>query len=129
MAAGPTSKGIGLAVVRTLLEEGARVVATSRSPSAGLDRLEGDLHHVRADFMDPLAPAEVMSHAVEKYGGLDVLVNNAGGPPPGTKLPQAGFLDLTDDGWARCSSSTSSRPSEPAGRRSLCSSNVVGERS
>jgi NAD(P)-dependent dehydrogenase (short-subunit alcohol dehydrogenase family) len=93
------SKGIELAVVRTLLEEGARMVATSRSPSAGLDRLEGDLHHVRADFMDPLAPAEVMSHAVEKYGGLDVLVNNAGGPPPGTKLPQFGFLGLTDDGW------------------------------
>lgn len=93
------SKGIGLAVVRTLLEEGARVVATSRNRSAELDALSGDLLHVPADFMDAGAPAHVVSRAVEQFGGLDVLVNNAGGPPPGTKMPQFGFLDLTDDGW------------------------------
>jgi NAD(P)-dependent dehydrogenase (short-subunit alcohol dehydrogenase family) len=29
----------------------------------------------------------------------DVLVNNAGGPPPGAQLPRFGFLDLTDDDW------------------------------
>jgi NAD(P)-dependent dehydrogenase (short-subunit alcohol dehydrogenase family) len=93
------SKGIGLAVVSTLLEEGARVVATSRNRSAELDALDGDLHHVPADLMDPAAPAEVMSRAVELFGGLDLLVNNAGGPPPGTKMPQFGFLDLTDEAW------------------------------
>ena len=93
------SKGIGLAVARTLLEEGARVVATSRNGSAGLDALDGELLHVPADFMDPDAPAEVIARAVEAFGGLDVLVNNAGGPPPGTKMPQFGFLSLTDDGW------------------------------
>jgi NAD(P)-dependent dehydrogenase (short-subunit alcohol dehydrogenase family) len=36
------SKGIGLAVVRALLDEGARVVATSRSSSPDLDALDGD---------------------------------------------------------------------------------------
>jgi NAD(P)-dependent dehydrogenase (short-subunit alcohol dehydrogenase family) len=36
---------------------------------------------------------------VETFGGLDVLVNNAGGPPPGTSLPRFGFLPLTDDDW------------------------------
>jgi NAD(P)-dependent dehydrogenase (short-subunit alcohol dehydrogenase family) len=93
------SKGIGLAVVEALLEEGARVVATSRESSAGLDGLGGELLHVSADFMDPDAPADVIARAVEAFGGLDVLVNNVGGPPPGTRMPQFGFLGLTDEGW------------------------------
>ncbi|MGH2532905.1 MAG: SDR family NAD(P)-dependent oxidoreductase [Thermomicrobiales bacterium] len=93
------SKGIGLAVTRTLLEEGARVVAASRTRTPELDALAGDLVHVAADFMDPDAPGEVMAHAVEAFGGLDILVNNAGGPPPGVKLPRFGFLTPTDDDW------------------------------
>ena len=93
------SKGIGLAVVRRLVDEGARVVAASRHRSPDLDELGGDVLHVPADLMDPGAPAEVVSRAIEEFGGLDVLVNNAGGPPPGAKLPRFGFLDLTDDDW------------------------------
>jgi NAD(P)-dependent dehydrogenase (short-subunit alcohol dehydrogenase family) len=93
------SKGIGLAVARTLLEEGALVVAASRNRSTELDALDADLLHVPADLMDPGAPAEVVARAVEAFGGLDILVNNAGGPPPGTSLPRFGFLELTDDDW------------------------------
>jgi len=93
------SKGIGLAVTRTLLQEGARVVATSRRRTPELEALDGELLHVVADLMEPGAPAHVIARAVEHFGGLDILVNNAGGPPPGTKLPQFGFLDLSDDGW------------------------------
>jgi NAD(P)-dependent dehydrogenase (short-subunit alcohol dehydrogenase family) len=93
------SKGIGLAVARTLLDEGARVVATSRSRSGELDALDGDLVHVPADLMDPDAPADVIGRAIDTFGGLDILVNNAGGPPPGTSLPRFGFLELADDDW------------------------------
>jgi len=93
------SKGIGLAVVRTLLDEGARVVATSRSRTPELDALAGELIHVPADLMDPGAPAEVVARAAEEFGGLDILVNNAGGPPPGTALPHFGFLGLSDTDW------------------------------
>ena len=93
------SKGIGLAVTRTLLEEGARVVASSRSRSPELDALGGDLVHVPADLMDPDAPAEIIARAVEVFGGLDILVNNAGGPPPGDRLPHGGFLGRTDAHW------------------------------
>lgn len=93
------SKGIGLAVVRTLLEEGARVVAASRGSSPELDALDGDLLHVAADLMDPGAPAEIVARTVEAFGRLDLLVNNAGGPPPGAPLPHAGFLGRSDDAW------------------------------
>ena len=93
------SKGIGLAVVAAMLDEGARVVATSRGRSAELDALAGDLVHVPADLMDPAAPELVVAQAVEAHGGLDILVNNAGGPPPGAALPRFGFLDLSDDDW------------------------------
>jgi NAD(P)-dependent dehydrogenase (short-subunit alcohol dehydrogenase family) len=93
------SKGIGLAVTETLLREGAHVVATSRRRTPELDALTGDLVHVAADLMDPDAPAAVIDRALQAFGGLDVLVNNAGGPPPGARLPRFGFLELTDRGW------------------------------
>jgi NAD(P)-dependent dehydrogenase (short-subunit alcohol dehydrogenase family) len=88
------SKGIGLAIARTLLEEGAHVVVASRTAPD----LDGALH-VPVDLMGPDAPAEVVARAVETYGGLDVRVNNAGGPPPGAELPRFGFLDLSDEDW------------------------------
>jgi NAD(P)-dependent dehydrogenase (short-subunit alcohol dehydrogenase family) len=94
------SKGIGLAVTRSLLEEGARVVAVSRTPSADLDKLAGPgLVHHQADLMDPQAPAGAVARAVTEFGGLDILVNNAGGPPPGDTLPRASFLDADDHAW------------------------------
>ncbi|MFG1751839.1 SDR family NAD(P)-dependent oxidoreductase [Streptosporangium sandarakinum] len=96
------SKGVGLAVVRTLLAEGARVVAASRKTSPGLDDLAGsNLVHVPADLMDPDAPAQVVARAEEAFGGLDILVNNAGGPPPGVSLPRFSFMAPTDDDWRR----------------------------
>ncbi len=93
------SKGIGLAITRTLLAAGARVVAASRTPGR-LDELAGPaLVHVPVDLMDPDAPAEVMARAAEAFGGLDILVNNAGGPPPGITLPRGSFLDAPDGDW------------------------------
>ncbi|MGH3909678.1 MAG: SDR family NAD(P)-dependent oxidoreductase [Pseudonocardiaceae bacterium] len=95
------SKGIGLATTRTLLEEGARVVAASRKTTPELDALAGaDLVHVPADLMDPDAPAQIVSRAAEVFGGLDILVNNVGGPPPGVTLPRFSFLAPTDADWS-----------------------------
>jgi NAD(P)-dependent dehydrogenase (short-subunit alcohol dehydrogenase family) len=94
------SKGIGLAITRTLLDEGARVVAASRKVTPELDALTGSrLVHMPVDLMDPEAPAAVISRAVEEFGGLDILVNNAGGPPPGAQLPRFSFHALTDVDW------------------------------
>ncbi|MBW8806189.1 MAG: SDR family oxidoreductase [Catenulisporales bacterium] len=94
------SKGIGLAVVRTLIAEGAFVVAASRSTSPELEALDtANLLHVTGDLMDPAVPGRLVSRAVEAFGGLDILVNNAGGPPPGVVLPRGPFLDGTDVDW------------------------------
>jgi NAD(P)-dependent dehydrogenase (short-subunit alcohol dehydrogenase family) len=94
------SKGIGLAVTRTLLAEGARVVAASRKTGPELDALAcAELIHIPVDLMDPDAPARLVERAVQAFGGLDILVNNAGGPPPGTSLPRFGFLAPTDGDW------------------------------
>jgi len=93
------SKGIGLAVVRGLLDEGARVVAASRTETPRLRELGGELVHVAVDLTDPDAPQEVVDRAVAAFGGIDILVNNAGGPPPGASLPRFGFLGLSDEDW------------------------------
>lgn len=89
------SKGIGLAITRTLIAEGVHVVAASRKVTSGL---EGAVH-VPVDLMNPEAPGQVVARAVEEFGGLDILVNNAGGPPPGVVLPRGSFMDATDDEW------------------------------
>lgn len=94
------SQGIGLATTRTLLQEGASVVAVSRGRSPDLDALAGrNLLHVGADLMKPDTPAYVVDRAVDEFGGLDILVNNAGGPPPGVTLPRFSFMAPTDEDW------------------------------
>ncbi|HYJ70080.1 MAG TPA: SDR family NAD(P)-dependent oxidoreductase [Nocardioidaceae bacterium] len=94
------SKGIGLAVARTLLDEGARVVAVSRTTGLDLDGLAGDrLTHVAVDLMDANAADRVVRHAVDTFGGLDSLVNAAGGPPPGVVMPRTSFMDASDAEW------------------------------
>ncbi|MFC4564345.1 SDR family NAD(P)-dependent oxidoreductase [Nocardiopsis mangrovi] len=94
------SKGIGLATARTLLDEGAKVVAVSRSTAPGLDALAGpSLVHLPADLADPDAADGLIGRAAEAFGGIDILVNNAGGPPPGARLPRFSFNGSTDAEW------------------------------
>ncbi|MGF6889583.1 NAD(P)-dependent dehydrogenase (short-subunit alcohol dehydrogenase family) [Nocardia sp. GAS34] len=95
------SKGIGLATARTLNAEGALVVAASRHSTPELDALVGErLVHVAVDLATPQGPAQAIAKAEQIYGGLDMLINNAGGPPPGVVLPRFSFTTLTDADWA-----------------------------
>lgn len=91
------SKGIGLAVTRALLDEGADVVTGSRGIGPELTGLAAHaaVHPVAVDLTSPDGPAELIGAAVETYGGVDILVNNVGAvrPRPG------GFLSVTDDDW------------------------------
>lgn len=80
------SKGLGRACAAALAAEGARVFIVSRD-QALLSRVQGEIGavgHLAANLADPAAPAQVVAAAVGLLGGLDILVCNAGGPPPGT---------------------------------------------
>jgi NAD(P)-dependent dehydrogenase (short-subunit alcohol dehydrogenase family) len=91
------SKGIGLAVTRALVAEGATVVAGARSGSAELTALGAAVHQVEVDLLDPAGPGDLVAEAVRLTGGLDVLVNNVGALTP--RL--GGFLSITDEDWDR----------------------------
>jgi NAD(P)-dependent dehydrogenase (short-subunit alcohol dehydrogenase family) len=90
------SKGIGLAITRALVAEGAHVVAGSRDTTAELQELTetGHVHAVKVDLSAPTGPTELVATARE-YGSLDVLVNNVGAVAP--RLD--GFLAVTDEQW------------------------------
>jgi NAD(P)-dependent dehydrogenase (short-subunit alcohol dehydrogenase family) len=96
------SQGIGLATTRTLHAEGALVVAVSRGGSPQLDALADEtLVHVPADLSTADGPAHAIRRTVELFGGLDILVNNVGGPPPGVTMPRFSFDALCDEDWSR----------------------------
>lgn len=85
-----SSAGLGLAAARALAAEGVAVAISGRDAErlAAAERLlraEGaDVMAVRADVADPDGAAAMVDEAVERLGGVDILVANAGGPPPGT---------------------------------------------
>jgi NADP-dependent 3-hydroxy acid dehydrogenase YdfG len=68
------SSGIGAATARALRDAGAKVAVGARR----VDRLEGDVAH-ELDVTDPASCERFVSAALDALGGLDVLVNNAGG--------------------------------------------------
>jgi NAD(P)-dependent dehydrogenase (short-subunit alcohol dehydrogenase family) len=73
------SSGIGLGMTRTLLEHGYRIVANSRNiTKAGTLTASNNLILVDGDIADQAVAAKVVDTAVEKFGRLDLLVNNAG---------------------------------------------------
>jgi 3-oxoacyl-[acyl-carrier protein] reductase len=80
------SKGLGRACAEALAAEGARVFIVSRDAER-LSRVQqkiGAEGHLAADLSEPAAPPACVEAAVSTLGGLDILVCNAGGPPPGT---------------------------------------------
>ena len=89
------SKGIGLAVVRALAAEGARVVAGART----LDTLNGidGVTPVEVDLVEPGGSERLVGEAVDRHGRVDVLVNNVGG----VRLRLDGFLQISDADFDR----------------------------
>jgi len=88
------SRGIGLAIVRALVAEGAHVVAGALHSSPELDALAAteSVDVVRTDLSTPEGPAELVRTAGEQ---VDILVNNVGAV--GARLD--GFLNVTDEQW------------------------------
>jgi len=94
------SRGLGKAVALRLAQEGADVAICARG-EAHLARAAAEIEaqtgrqvlSLPADVSDPSAVDALVEATVERFGRVDVLVTNAGGPPPGQ------FLDLTPDDW------------------------------
>lgn len=84
-----SSKGLGFAAAEALVAEGARVVVNGRQQAvvdAAVEKLRqagGEAAGVVADVTEADAAARLVGAAVERFGGLDILITNAGGPPSG----------------------------------------------
>jgi 3-oxoacyl-[acyl-carrier protein] reductase len=82
------SKGLGRATAQALAAEGTKVVLNARS-AAALEALAGDLDDaivVPGDITDPALPAALVDAALVRWGRVDIVVGNAGGPPTGRAL-------------------------------------------
>ncbi|MGA7672278.1 MAG: SDR family NAD(P)-dependent oxidoreductase, partial [Nitrolancea sp.] len=94
-----SSSGLGRAVALSFGREGARVVMCSRDQAAideAADEVRGTGAEVLAVTADVTKPDEIeslISAAAGRFGGVDILVTNAGGPPAGT------FDRFDDDAW------------------------------
>jgi 3-oxoacyl-[acyl-carrier protein] reductase len=86
------SKGLGRASAQALAREGVSVVIAARGEAAleeaaAAIRAEGgEVHTVVADVTRTEIPARLVDETERQYGRLDILVANAGGPPPGRAL-------------------------------------------
>ncbi len=95
-----SSRGLGRAIATELAAEGANVVISSRDESA-LAATAAEIHeatgaevaHFSADVTRSEDVQRLVTQTVERFGGVDALVTNTGGPPGGT------FEDFGDEEW------------------------------
>ena len=89
------SKGLGAAIARELVAEGARVAICARNEQevTATGAEIGAVYAQAADVTDPRQVDDFVARSAEALGGIDFLVNNAGGAHPGT------FETLTDEDW------------------------------
>jgi NAD(P)-dependent dehydrogenase (short-subunit alcohol dehydrogenase family) len=87
--------GIGLATTRALLAEGACVVAADLAPGPAADGAPADrLATLEVDLASAEGPAAAVALTLERFGAIDVLVNNVGIAPH-----RDGFLAVADADW------------------------------
>jgi NAD(P)-dependent dehydrogenase (short-subunit alcohol dehydrogenase family) len=91
------SKGIGLAVAKSLAAEGVHVVGGSRETSDELKELEalGQATGVEVDLSSETGPSQLVGAALDG-GSIDILINNAGAVTPRVD----GFASVTDEQWS-----------------------------
>ncbi len=96
-----SSSGIGAAVATTLAERGASVVVNSASSVAAGQQLAADLPdamYVQADVSDRASAERLVAAAIDRYGRLDIVVNNAGTT---TVIPHHDLDAATNEIWER----------------------------
>lgn len=136
-AVAAASSGLGLASAQALAAEGAHVAICGRDPErlqAAADSMPGAVALV-ADVSTPDGAAGFVRRAIESLGSIDILVPNAGGPPPGTfastpldayepalelnllstvAMCQVAVPPMCEQGWGRIVAITSSTVRQPA---------------
>lgn len=148
------SSGLGLATARALAAEGANVTLVARSAgklsaaAAGIVAPRGvSVRTLVTDVSDPEAVRLMVSEAHRTMGSVDILIANAGGPPPGTfastpfdayraaldlnllstvAMCQAVVPLMQERGWGRIVAITSSSVREPIDRLILSNTARAG---
>src|SRR5688572_9702405 len=75
------SKGLGLSLVKLLLKEGNKVVATSRNKQSLIDAVgssDKNFLPVETDLVNEASVQKTIAQSIQEFGRLDVVVNNAG---------------------------------------------------
>jgi NAD(P)-dependent dehydrogenase (short-subunit alcohol dehydrogenase family) len=75
------SKGMGLEITKAVLKNGDKVIATSRNTDALIEKIEeyeGNLLPINLDITNEKAVKNAISEGLDKFGQIDVVVNNAG---------------------------------------------------
>jgi 3-oxoacyl-[acyl-carrier protein] reductase len=98
-----SSQGLGKACALSLLQEGAKVVIVGRRPDVlaqaahdlrqSITAGNGEVHTISGDVTKAEDIARIVKAAIGKFGRLDILVTNAGGPKPGD------FSSLSEADW------------------------------
>ena len=91
--------GIGLATTERFVAEGARVLAADLQDDAGAalqQRFDGALQFVHCDVSQPAQIEQALARAVEAFGGLDIVFNNAG-----ASGERGGLDEMTLEGFDR----------------------------
>ncbi|MGW1215284.1 SDR family oxidoreductase [Streptomyces sp. NPDC002499] len=90
------TRGLGYAVARELVADGAKVVVTGRDEKRAVEaaaELGPNAAEVAVDNADPQAPHQLIATARELFGAFDGILISVGGPPAGT------VADTTDEQW------------------------------
>ena len=152
------SSGLGLSTARALAREGVEVTIASRSggrlaaaaesiTASAVGGESAQVHWFAADVSDEDDIRRLVSQATESMGGIDILVANAGGPPPGTfaSTPFESYADalqlnllstvsmcqqvvpkMQANGWGRVLAITSASVREPIDRLILSNTARAG---
>ena len=94
-----SGRGIGQAIAERFAREGARVQLVARSQAEldetkrGLEAFSAEIRATALDLTLPDSAGQIISEVEKAWGGLDILVTNAGA------AAQGGFLELDDESW------------------------------
>jgi len=84
------TQGAGKAIAERFRRGGATVIVTARSAPEPSPE-----HFIAADLSTPVGTDKVIREVLERFAGVDIIVNNVGG----SSAPSGGFITVTDELW------------------------------